>query len=511
MTMGGRAPRPRHWSTVVIEQGARAAAPAAEPPALAIRLGGDTAGLVEQEGTTRWTLDPEAATRGLSAASGPVACAGGAIALTLRRLHESGAGFDRIVFDDCASLALETIRMAAAGALGATACHLALGDGLAGPGAESSWPPPGFESRCAIDRTIAALSEADCAYAVTAGAAERARRLWAAYPRPYAAAAPVIAREAPARASPARAPSADSAEAPAVDFVIPHHDDAERLADALDSALACARPGDAILVVDDGSAPEQRRAAQRAAAARGARFLESAERGGPAAARRAGLEAGANPLVQFLDSDDMLAPEGIAAARRLMARNPAIDVLTGALERADDPSRLWFPADGRIWTAPFSNCAHCGWMARRARLDPAAFEARMLERFEDWETHVRLVASGLRVEMTPIVTYRARVRRGSRNRRDAGKREESWRRMQGALAPAILAGAADPERLAPLLVTGLDGGASADRREGLPLVAYKARYRILDRALGLLSGERRSAPGPAPSSESPAPLKAGSR
>ena len=164
---------------------------------------------------------------------------------------------------------------------------------------------------------------------------------------------------------------------PAISVVVPTYNRARLLPRALESALPQLRPGDEVIVVDDGStdgteavlAPYRGRI----------RYVRTANRGA-GAARNRGVQEAQCPLVAFLDSDDEWMPDKLALQRAFMARRP--DVLFAftdfALrERDGSEHRFYLSAwhhDPRGWPGPArrptSTARPPGTMATRARGSP---------------------------------------------------------------------------------------------------------------------------------------------
>ena len=116
-----------------------------------------------------------------------------------------------------------------------------------------------------------------------------------------------------------------------VSIIIPCRNAGPWLAAALDSALAQTWPHTEIIVVDDGSTDDSP-AIARAYASRGVQTVGQEGRGA-SAARNHGLRRARGEFVQFLDADDLLSPEKIAAQMALLQTRPAETVASCAWGR----------------------------------------------------------------------------------------------------------------------------------------------------------------------------------
>jgi hypothetical protein len=105
----------------------------------------------------------------------------------------------------------------------------------------------------------------------------------------------------------------------------------------LDSALAQTHPRAEIILVDDGSRDDSL-AIARTYADRGVRVVTQPNRGA-AAARNHALRLSTGDWIQFLDADDLLAPEKIARQLARAAAAPASAIFTARWARfTDDPA-----------------------------------------------------------------------------------------------------------------------------------------------------------------------------
>jgi GT2 family glycosyltransferase len=108
---------------------------------------------------------------------------------------------------------------------------------------------------------------------------------------------------------------------PAVAIVVVTYDSADVLGDTLGRVSAQMRPGDELVVVDNGSSDASASAAR--AAAPEARVIELGENTGFAAACHTGADATSAPLLFLLNPDSRLAPGCLDALRRAGDGQPA--------------------------------------------------------------------------------------------------------------------------------------------------------------------------------------------
>ena len=105
---------------------------------------------------------------------------------------------------------------------------------------------------------------------------------------------------------------------PLVSILIPAYNAAEYIAATLESAVAQTWPHKEIVVVNDGSSDRTLEIA-RSFEPRGVTVVTQPNQGA-AAARNAALKASRGDYIQWLDADDLLAPEKIA--RQIAALGP---------------------------------------------------------------------------------------------------------------------------------------------------------------------------------------------
>lgn len=195
--------------------------------------------------------------------------------------------------------------------------------------------------------------------------------------------------------------------------VIPAYNEADRIGDALRTLREQTEPADEIVVVDDGSEDDLD------AAVAGYRDMVEVIRqpnGGLAAARNTGGAAIDSEWVLFLDADDWLAPNFLAALRDTVAAAPALDIVaTDALGIDDAHGEVLYRHYERVGFAHREqrlaildhNFTLTGVSVRRRAWEDAGRFDETMQVCEDWECWSRMILRGSRAGLAAdTVLYR---------------------------------------------------------------------------------------------------------
>ncbi|MCD8124139.1 MAG: glycosyltransferase [Lachnospiraceae bacterium] len=154
-----------------------------------------------------------------------------------------------------------------------------------------------------------------------------------------------------------------------VSVIVPVHNSAATIGQAVESALVQKVPLE-IIVVDDGSTDDLEGALARYANLPQLRCLHNERNLGVAASRNRGVEAARGEYIAFLDADDWWEPRKLAAQLQVMRRRNVVLSCTGReLMRADGSSTGRFiPVRERITyrSLLYHNCINCSSVLIRA-------------------------------------------------------------------------------------------------------------------------------------------------
>jgi len=229
-------------------------------------------------------------------------------------------------------------------------------------------------------------------------------------------------------------------KAPLVSVVMPVHNVAPFVAEALESILAQTASDFEVIVIDDGSTDATVAEVRRVADGR-VRLVEFGVNQGVAAALNAGLDSVRGSLVARMDGDDVSHPQRFARQLAFLDRHPEIGVLGTAWSffgaRGGTDRYRSTPAElkaGLLFGAPFS---HPTVMIRRAlleenglRYDPA-YEAA-----EDYDMWARL-ARVTEMANLPDVLFHQRIHPGSVSHVQRPRQEAAARRVRGDLLHSL--------------------------------------------------------------------------
>jgi glycosyltransferase involved in cell wall biosynthesis len=187
-------------------------------------------------------------------------------------------------------------------------------------------------------------------------------------------------------------------ERPTISIVIPVHQGADTIAEALESALSQDPPPDQVIVADDGSTDPLERALEP--------YLDRIDllrlpQSGVAATRNVACRHASGDFVLFLDADDLLLPGKLEALVRLARKRPDRDILSTDLWFERDGERAGrfgesnpFPAERDQRRTILERCFVAQVAARRSRLLALGGFDESLRSGEDWDLVLRMVLSG---------------------------------------------------------------------------------------------------------------------
>ena len=216
---------------------------------------------------------------------------------------------------------------------------------------------------------------------------------------------------------------------PRVSIIIPCYNAAPWIEETIRSALAQTHTDREIIVIDDGSTDDSLRRA-RSFEPKGVQVV-SQRNSGASAARNHGLRLATGDFIQFLDADDLLAPEKIAVQVRELATNDGC-IAAGPWGRFMDkpgrarffPERNWEVNDPVQWLCHnFSGegmMPPVAWLTPRSLTDRAGPWEERLSLNDDGEYFCRVLLYTKKIIFcdNAVTYYRSNIRDSLSRRRD---------------------------------------------------------------------------------------------
>lgn len=236
---------------------------------------------------------------------------------------------------------------------------------------------------------------------------------------------------------------------PTVSVVIPCYNAARFVADAVESVWAQTRPVHEIICVDDGSTDatlETLRSLERRSPV--PFHVLTGANGGPSFARNKGTKAARGDYIQYLDADDLLAPDKLAHQLDLCERTPPPDLVVASYSqcslddycahtppKATDPDATEVPLDEDLWagllTARLGITSANLWRRQAVVRVGGWDETRRTS--EDPGLVFRLMRDGSSVVRDPVSKTLLRRRPDSQWRHDSTASSTGWLELRGRI------------------------------------------------------------------------------
>ena len=189
--------------------------------------------------------------------------------------------------------------------------------------------------------------------------------------------------------------------------IVPLFNGSRFICAAIESILAQELKPREIVVVDDGSTDG------------GGGLLSSyldirvirQPNGGEAAARNRGIRESKEPMIAFLDQDDLWSPEKLALQVRALEADPSIDIVFGQHRLIVEDGARWFRRDllGKILTAELPG----SMLARRPVFERCGLYREDMKRGSDIDWLCRAQDAGIKLKLVEEVLLLRRMHRSN--------------------------------------------------------------------------------------------------
>ncbi len=205
-----------------------------------------------------------------------------------------------------------------------------------------------------------------------------------------------------------------------ISVIVPYFEMHDYIDETLEAIETQAHPDVEIVIVDDGSHSEAAKAKLNAIAARPSRFRTTILRkynGGLSDARNAGARIAQGDYLYFLDADDLIHPATLTKGLSVLQRFDNVAYVGAWLREFEGGEREWLVWDIDGPYIGFHNLQICSFLIRaQAWLAHGINDPAMSLGMEDYESHVRMFAAGVRGVALPRAFFNYRIRKGSMSR-----------------------------------------------------------------------------------------------
>lgn len=207
-----------------------------------------------------------------------------------------------------------------------------------------------------------------------------------------------------------------------ISVIIPAYNVDGFIAEAVASVAAQSRPVQEILVIDDGSTDGTAALLRNLAGTDGRLRVLASDRLGPGGARNVGLAAASQPIIAFLDGDDIWPRRKVERQIDRLAGADRPDVVSGLIQYFRKLERESLtPADERSLILPH---VHLGaGLFRRQVFDSVGLFDERLTYSEDIDLMFRIREAGLKLAIMREVTLYYRRRPGSMTQVKSGPKD----------------------------------------------------------------------------------------
>lgn len=201
---------------------------------------------------------------------------------------------------------------------------------------------------------------------------------------------------------------------PKISIVIPCYNDNLFIWKSVDSAINQVYENKEIIVVDDGSNDQTKRAIEEL----GSKIdvLITQENLGPAAARNRGIEVAKGKYILVLDSDDYFEASYCKKAVKVLQQKEEVKVVTCYARwfKSKTNFRVFKPTGGTLKDFLLKNCTLSNSLFYRSDWEKCGgYDEKMTGGFEDWEYYIRLHADGGETYVIPEVLFHYRKKERS--------------------------------------------------------------------------------------------------
>ncbi len=199
-----------------------------------------------------------------------------------------------------------------------------------------------------------------------------------------------------------------------VSVVMPCYNDGAYIKEAVSSVLAQTYSDVELIIVDDGSDDVDTRSILSDLAASGIRILQS-PRIRPAGARNLGIKAAAGKYILPVDADDLIEPDYIEKAVRVLEENPEVGIVYCHANLFGEKNGRWELPNFTVDRMLLDNIVFVTALFYKTDWERVGgFRSNMLHGMEDYDFWLSIIELGRAVYQIPEILFHYRIKPDSR-------------------------------------------------------------------------------------------------
>ena len=203
-----------------------------------------------------------------------------------------------------------------------------------------------------------------------------------------------------------------------VSVIIPVYNAQCFVREAVESVLASKYRNIEVICIDDGSTDNSLAILEKLAEEDSRITVLHQENTGVCIARNAAIQASTGKYIFPVDADNILMPDFIGEAVKILDNEPDVKVVTLTSEFFGERTGIWKLPEFSLKRLAHKNIMDTCAMYRRSDYDKTdGYCAEIIAR-EDWDFWISLLKNGGRVVKVPGISLRYRVTTGSKRERD---------------------------------------------------------------------------------------------
>jgi glycosyltransferase involved in cell wall biosynthesis len=201
---------------------------------------------------------------------------------------------------------------------------------------------------------------------------------------------------------------------PGVSVIVPCYNQAEFLAESVNSVIKQDYGNWECIIVNDGSNDNTEEVALELCKSDSRIHYLKKANGGLSAARNFGISNSNGEYILPLDADDKISPEYVRLCVEELDKNPDLSVVYCNSEFFGERNGLWLLPEFDIRLLAQDNMIFCTAMFRKVDwLRVGGYDEAMKYGMEDWELWISILKKGGNVKKLPVTGFFYRVKTGS--------------------------------------------------------------------------------------------------